>query len=49
MLQRLKPGGWKTIATWSVLLFVPWPQKTLEVVQNLTSIKPFSQLEDPPA
>jgi hypothetical protein len=33
-LQRPYQASWKTIATWSVLLSIPWPRKTFKVVQN---------------
>jgi hypothetical protein len=34
-LQCPRNEGWKTIATWSLLLSIPWPPKALKVVQNL--------------
>ncbi len=39
-LQRPSNGGWKTIATWSVLLSIPWPPKSRKVVRNLPAIEP---------
>jgi hypothetical protein len=39
-LQRPIHGGWKTIATRSVMLSIPWPPKTFRVVQNLHSVEP---------
>jgi hypothetical protein len=33
-LQRPRDGGWKTIHGSSHLLSIPWPPKTLKVVQN---------------
>lgn len=39
-LQAPRNGGWKTIATWSVLLSIPWPPKRHEVVQNLPAVEP---------
>jgi hypothetical protein len=43
-LQAPNKGGWKTIATWSVLLAIPWPPKKLKVVQNLPAVE--SMLSD---
>jgi hypothetical protein len=35
-LQRPDDGGWKTMANWLTLsVLIPWPRKTLKVVQNL--------------
>jgi hypothetical protein len=45
-LQCPSDRGWKTIATWTVLLSVPWPQKTVKVVQNLSIAEPVPGLED---
>ena len=39
-LQRPNNGGWRTVATWSVLLSIPWPPKSRKVVQNLHAIEP---------
>jgi hypothetical protein len=43
-LQAPNKGGWKTIATWSVLLSIPWPPKKLKIVQNLPAVE--SMLQD---
>ena len=46
-LQCPSHGGWKTIATWSVLLSIPWPPKSLKVVQNLPTLEPLHELNEP--
>jgi hypothetical protein len=38
-LQRPSQSGWKTIATWLTLLSIPWPRRTLRVVQNLPDLE----------
>jgi hypothetical protein len=45
-LQCPRNGGWKTIATWSVLLSIPWPPKTRKVVQNLPAFHPVREPND---
>jgi hypothetical protein len=45
-LQCPRNGGWKTVATWSVLLSIPWPPKTLKVVQNLPTVGPAREPND---
>lgn len=39
-LQSPRHGGWKTIATWSVLLSAPWPKKSFRIVQNVVTAQP---------
>ena len=38
-LKRPSHGGWKTIATWSVLLSILWPAKSLKIVQNKSAVE----------
>src|SRR5580765_4235390 len=37
--QRPDEGGWNTIAGWSILLSIPWPQKSFKIVQNLPAVE----------
>ena len=48
-LQAPSHGGWKTVATWSVLLSIPWPPKSLKVVQNLPAVESPRDLNGRPA
>lgn len=43
-LQRPSGGDWETVATWGhVSAVVPWPKKTLKVVQNKPPVPPSPQ------
>jgi hypothetical protein len=39
-LQCPSDGGWQTIAASSHLLSIPWPKKSLRVVQNVVATQP---------
>jgi hypothetical protein len=41
-LQRPSRGGWEKVATWAdVSAVVPWPRKTLKVLQNKSLSEPL--------
>ena len=47
-LQRPIRGGWESVATWSdVSAIVPWPKKTLQVVQNKPSAQSLHNKREP--
>jgi hypothetical protein len=48
-LQAPSQGRWKTVAGWSVLLSIPWPRKSVRIVQNLHAIEPVRELNHHPA